>query len=456
MQNIRKPAVAGSFYPADKIELSTEIDKFLNNAVESENRVPRILLVPHAGYDYSGQVAAYGYKLLQGENIDNVVILASSHNYPINGVIADCSNSWETPLGEVELNQELISKLGIKKDSEPFVPEHSLEVQLPFLQKGLPAGFKVVPILVGDSDSAEMQKTAALLAKNIDENTLVIVSSDMAHYPSGGDADKCDHETIGSILTGDVNKFDAKIAELEKKDVPNAVTFMCGKPAVEFGMIVAEKIRAGDIRLLNYANSGDVTGNTSRVVGYSAIGFFEKDNDTKIKKQKLLEITRESVESYVKNRTIPNFDKYSDLDEKSGVFVTLNINGTLRGCIGLIESNQPLYKTVPEMAVAAAVQDPRFSPVTVTDLPKLEYEVSVLSPMKRIKDASEIKLGTHGVKVQQGGRSGVFLPQVAEETGWTLDEFMGHLCQEKAGLPADCWHDPATEIYTFTAQVFSE
>jgi MEMO1 family protein len=468
MENIRRPAVAGSFYPADEKALADQVDGFLKNAelpAAVKNKSPKIILIPHAGYDYSGQVAAYGFKLLESLSIRKVIILSSSHHYPVNGAILDDSDSWQTPLGEVALDKDLIEKLqagGMKLDSELFVPEHDLEVQLPFLQKVLPDDFTLTPILVGDMNAEAKNSLAELLSNNIDENTLVIVSSDMSHYPSGTDATKVDHETIQSILTGDEKQFETAVSQLEKKNIPNALTFMCARPAVELGMLIAEKIGASDIQLLKYSNSGDVTGDNSRVVGYSAIGFFGSQKTAgsapadNSEKTILLRLAREAVENYVKNSTPPKSEDNKQLNQHSGVFVTLTENGNFRGCIGLMESDQPLYQTVPQMAVAAAVDDPRFSPVRVSDLPQLKYEVSVLSPMKRIKDPSEIKLGIHGVKVQQDGRSGVFLPQVADETGWSLEEFMGHLCQDKAGLPADCWHDPVTEIYIFSAQVFSE
>lgn len=459
---IRPAAVAGMFYPADKNQLSNEVDKYLNDAKvqrDESDKMPKIILVPHAGYEYSGPVAAHGYKMLEGQDIKRVIILGSSHNYPITGVIVDGNDSWETPLGKVDLDKEIIAKLQIPIDSEPFAPEHALEVQLPFLQKVLPEGFKIVPLIVGDDDQKQLKGFAKSLTAVIDDQTVIIVSSDMSHYPKFDDASKCDGEVIKSILTGDADKFDNKIAELEKRNISNAATFMCAKPAVDLGLMIAKKVGAQRAVLLQYANSGDATGDRSRVVGYSAIGFFE-NNSVGSEQQTLLKIARDSVESFVKNGKIPESSSAEPqsalLRQKSGVFVTLTSSGQLRGCIGLMESNEPLYKTVPHMAVAAAVDDPRFSPVAVEDLPKLKYEVSVLSPMQRIKNVDEIELGKHGVKVQRAGRSGVFLPQVAQETGWSKEEFLNRLCQDKAGLPEDCWKDAATEIFIFTAQVFSD
>jgi AmmeMemoRadiSam system protein B/AmmeMemoRadiSam system protein A len=456
---IRPPAVAGSFYPADKEELSKKIKGFLENIRirdGGEARTPKIILVPHAGYEYSGAVAAHGYKLLEGKAIKTVIILGSSHNYPIAGIVADGSDSWETPLDKVNLDKELIGKLDIPVDSIPFEPEHSLEVQLPFLQKVLGGDFKIVPILVGDMSETERKNYASQIANNLDENTIVVISSDMSHYPNYGDANKYDQEVINSILTSEVDKFTDKLAELIKKNVPNAATFMCAAPATELGMMIAKVINAHNVQLLKYANSGDVTGDRSRVVGYSAMAFFKNVSEKNV----FLSMAREAAESFVKNSKFPDFSGWENkeklLRQKAGVFVTLRNKGNLRGCIGLVESNQPLYETIPQMAAAAARDDHRFSPVTVGELPEIEYEVSILSPMKKIENIEEIKLGVHGVKVQNGTRTGVFLPQVAQESSWSLKEFMSHLCQDKAGLPTDCWKDASTEIYIFTAQVFSE
>jgi AmmeMemoRadiSam system protein A len=179
---------------------------------------------------------------------------------------------------------------------------------------------------------------------------------------------------------------------------------------------------------------------------------------SKAEQEHLLKIARESVESIAKTGKCPEIgNSMKTLDQKLGAFVTLRKNGRLRGCIGTFSpAGIPLYQVVSQMAVAAATQDYRFAPVALDELPKISYEISVLSPLKKVNDWKEIRLGVHGVKVERNGRSGVFLPQVATETGWDLDEFMGELCSQKAGLPRDCWKDPATSLYTFTAEIFGD
>ena len=176
-----------------------------------------------------------------------------------------------------------------------------------------------------------------------------------------------------------------------------------------------------------------------------------------VEQERLIDIARQTIEAYATLGRAPVLQEDSvALNQKLGVFVTLKKNGQLRGCIGVFTggSDLPLWQMVREMAKAAAFNDPRFSPVNAGELKDLEYEVSVLSPLKKINDWQQIELGKHGVEIKRGTSSGVFLPQVATETGWDLETFMGQLCSQKAGLPWDCWKEKETEIYTFTAQVF--
>jgi AmmeMemoRadiSam system protein A len=226
-------------------------------------------------------------------------------------------------------------------------------------------------------------------------------------------------------------------------------------------MEVMKGLGAGEIRLLRSANSGDVSNDKSRVVGYAAVGFFGERRDmllNRAEQKRLLQIARASVEGVVKNGRTPQFKESSKmLNEELGAFVTLRENGELRGCIGrFTPTDIPLYQVVSNMAVSAATEDMRFTPVTTGELPKIKYEISVLSRLKPAADWQKIRLGRDGVKLVKDGRGGVFLPQVAAETGWGLDEFLGQLCSQKAGLPRECYKDPAAKIFTFTAQVFEE
>jgi len=357
----------------------------------------------------------------------------------------------------------------------PHQPEHSLEVVAPFLQVVL-GNVKILPILVSQLSENDLEKISQTLAKHIDNQTLLIASSDMSHYPVYDQANYADKRVIEAILTGQVTNLRQTISQLEKENILNLNTCLCGQPAVEVVMKVAQEIKVQEIKLLKYANSGDVAiGDKSRVVGYSAISFSRSDPAVlrgltlnEAQKSKLLEIAKISVKKYILENQMPDFAiTDSLLNENLGAFVTLKKHGQLRGCIGRFaapaeasgegrEPDIPLYQVVSQMAVAAATKDARFNPVQVNELNDLEYEISVLSPLKKIDDWHKIELGKHGVQIKQGSRSGVFLPQVATENNWDLDKFMGELCSQKAGLSWDCWKNGQVDIYIFTAEVFHE
>jgi len=459
---VREPAVAGQFYPGTKAELSAAVDEYLNEAKPpTVGKYVRALIVPHAGYSYSGWVAAYGYKTLIGQDIKTVVLIGNSHQEYFDGVSVYPEGYFKTPLGNVEIDKDFAKKLMDANDKIYFresahEKEHSLEVQLPFLQRIL-KDFKIVPIIIGNQPGAADILINALKGL-IDENTLIIASSDLSHYPKYEDAQYSDNKVIEAILSGSWEKFRETIAELEGENIPNLQTCACGHDAIEVVMALF-----GDkkIALLNYANSGDVSvGDKSQVVGYAAIAFSSENPSTssglgKAEQKRLLEIARESVEAYIKTGKTPEFiNEYPALEEHLGAFVTLRKHGELRGCIGLFGSDMPLYKVVAEMAISAAVKDSRFDPITQDELKDVDYEISVLSPLKKVNSWKDIEIGKHGVEIVKGLNRGVFLPQVATENNWDRETFLSVLCNQKAGLPTDCYKDPKTEIYVFTAQVF--
>jgi len=244
---------------------------------------------------------------------------------------------------------------------------------------------------------------------------------------------------------------------------------MCGFVPVTTALMYAKIRGINHVEVLMHANSGDTSGDKSRVVGYSSVIFYNSllsagdppgegiDALSLAEKKELLSIARNSIESFVKTGKAPDA-KSADarLNQIEGAFVTITKHGALRGCIGNIIGQEPLVQTVRDMAVAASSRDPRFPPLTVAELKNIDIEISVLSQPRRVKDASEIQLGKHGVIVSQNGHQGVFLPQVAQETGWSKEEFLSELCSQKAGLPPDAWKDPSTALYVFTADVFGE
>ena len=467
---LRPPAVAGQFYPEERENLETMIDGFLNQAkpFKVEGKIFGLLL-PHAGYVFSGPVAAYGAKAVAGKNFDTVVIIGDSHYERFEGVSVWPAGNWETPLGKLRVDRELAER--ILSASERFMVrdsahlfEHSIEVELPFLQKTL-KDFKILPIIFG-SENEDWLELAKVILENIkDKKVLIIASSDLSHYPSYQEAQKADSKTLEAVLTVDPKKLEKKISRLEKESIPGVQTFICAQDSVKTLLEIGKNLGAR-AKLLKYANSGDAEiGNKSEVVGYGAVAFYlpsgtlEKEINeilTRVGKEELLTVAKTSVESFVKEGKLPKFEvKSKRLKENQGAFVTLKKHGQLRGCIGYMAGDKPLYEVVSQMAAAAAVEDSRFPPVTKEELAELKYEISVLDPFKPINSPEEIQLGIHGVQAMAGDRSGVFLPQVARENNWDLETFLNQLML-KAGLWPNYWKENPVNFYTFEAEVFGE
>lgn len=471
---IRQPAVAGQFYPADPNELSFMIDEFLTATTTTTTGQPQILIVPHAGYVFSGATAAHAFRTVAGKSYDTVIILGSSHNYPLDRLALYTGDLVATPLGEIAVDKELTKKLiadnpNIYSDNQSHNPEHSLEVQIPFLQKTLKPGWQIVLGLVNSDNNKILTSLADSLNKiMLEQNILLVISSDLSHYPNYNDALYSDNKIINSILTKDIDDFDQISASILAENLTGLDTCACGSSAIKIGMSIARNLSLSGQKIY-YSNSGDKLdyGDKNRVVGYGAISFTKTQNTTDKTQNFLtpdeqgsaLKLARHTLElafniSGYENEDYKNFPIFS---EKRGVFVTLRKDEELRGCIGLIEPIKKLSEGIVEMAEAAAFEDPRFLSLEKYELNDIKIEISVLTPPQKITNPkTEIELGRHGVIVKKGSQSGVFLPQVAEETGWGLDEFMSHLCADKAGLPANCWTDGSADIYTFEAQVFEE
>jgi hypothetical protein len=489
MEDIRQSAVAGQFYPAEAEKIQEQISSFLGQADSpTVNGRIRALMVPHAGYEFSGPVAGYAYKHLQGVKVKRVYLLGNSHSSFFDGVAIDDSSAWRTPLGTVNIDQNMADKLEEAGENIIFnnivhQKEHSLEVQLPFLQTVLKGDFKIIPLLFGNTaDREEIEQTARAIAENLSENDIVILSSDMSHFPPYDEANRIDKETLKKIVSGDPEELEEHISAVMEQNVPGEDTLLCGEDAIKTGMHLAQMLEWDNIQKLKYSNSGDNSiMDKESVVGYGAVAF----SDTTMKKQEeekeehssgsarqeqvenplneqqkqtLLNVARETVEKYIRTGEKPAYNITEErLQETEGAFVTLKKGRDLRGCIGrIVQADQPLWQVVRDVAVDAASRDDRFPPVEEKELPKLTYEVSVLSMPKPVNDWQEVQPGKHGVIIKKGPDSGVFLPQVAEETGWNREEFLGQLCLQKLGLPPQTYKDPDAEIYVFTAQVFSE
>ena len=463
--DIREPAVAGMFYPENPDALKTTIDRFFGNVPEQKIEGKLIgLIAPHAGYVYSGQVAGYAFKELQGKSFDTVVVIGPSHRVYLDGASVYNGDFYLTPLGKVKIDKSLAKKIISENDAIKFSPlvhkeEHSVEVEIPFLQKVLKE-FKLVPIVMGSPTMANCEILSEALVKNIkDKNVLLVASTDMSHYHSYNKASAMDGLTISLLEKFDIDGL--------YKNLNDGSCELCGAGPVITVMLAAKKLGADKLKVLKYANSGDVSGDKSRVVGYCAAVLTkskekepEKGGEQMLNKEQqeqLLKIARDTLNMYIIAGKRLEFNITDDeLNQECGAFVTLHKKGELRGCIGNIIAHQPLWETIRDMAIDSSTSDPRFAPVTKEELDEINIEISVLTKPERVKSVDEIILGTHGVIVRKGFASGVFLPQVATETGWSKEEFLSYLCAHKAGLSADAWKDEDTELHIFSAQVFGE
>jgi AmmeMemoRadiSam system protein B/AmmeMemoRadiSam system protein A len=466
----RQPAVAGSFYPADAAELKKMVSGFMASAKPDQTTgLVRAIVVPHAGYVFSGGVAASGYNQLDPDQpYKTVFILASSHHFSFGKASVFTSGDYITPMGRVTVDGAIGSELirnsrAFTNYPEAHISEHSIEVQLPFLQSRLKAPFKIVPIVLGTQVPSVCKEIAEALEPYFTSDNLFVVSADFSHYPSYADAYRVDEITAKSFCTNSPGGFIQTIRNNENLKIPELATSMCAWPAGLTLLYLTEGNSSLIFDRIDYKNSGDIKayGEKGSVVGYNAICISEPVKAgfelTRKDQDELLRIARSTLESYITNRTTPALNPagYSqNIKTPAGAFVTLKIDGNLRGCIGSFEPREPLYQVIQEMTIASSTQDSRFQPITTKELASIHIEISVLTPMRKINDIKEIQLGKHGIYIKQGFRGGTFLPQVATETGWTLDEFLGHCARDKAGIGWTGWKN--ADIYVYEALVFEE
>ncbi len=477
--SVRATCVAGQFYKADPEKLAKEVNGYLAAAQVPEIADDIIAVVaPHAGYEFSGPVAGYSYAILKDRSYDTVILVGPSHRgMPLSGAALSSHRFWETPLGKVPVNGEMNEKLlatssRFKMSDAAHDDEHCLETQLPFLQTVLEE-FSIVPIVFSDFAPHNTRPIGEAIASVANEKTLLVISTDLSHYPAAKQANLVDHGILDAICTLDVDTVYAADRELLARDIPNLHCTACGLGPVVAGIGAAKMLGATRANMLYYANSADADPRSaSRCVGYGAVAFVGErkaatfsgePGDTSsveldsTQQQYLLKLARSTIEAYLDTGTLPDIATSDPaMHQQRAVFVTLTKDGKLRGCIGQIIARHTLAAAVREAAVSAAVRDHRFPPVTRDELDELHIEISVLSPMEPVASYTDIEVGKHGVMVVRGRRSGVFLPQVAPEQGWGRDQMLQNLCSHKAGLPADAYKDPDTELYAFTAQVFGE
>jgi hypothetical protein len=348
-------------------------------------------------------------------------------------------------------------------DITPAGAEHSIEVELPWLQRVL-GNFQLVPIVMGDQSYESSRALGVALANMIQDkktvgSTLILASSDLSHFHTYDEAETMDHKTLNALAAWDYFSM--------SQNFQTQVWEACGGAPIVAAMIAAERMGANQAMVLKYGNSGDTSDNRQSVVGYSADVFVKAPAGKAVEtpfslsdrdKNELLALARKSVEQAVEQRKQyePGATASEALNQDRGAFVTLTEAGVLRGCIGYTSATKPLYLTVRDTATLAALRDPRFPPVSASELPLLEYEISVLSPLRRVMDIQQIQIGRDGLLMKNGDHEGLFLPQVPVEQKWGLQKYLQELCVEKANMPSNCWQDPNTDIFRFTAVVFGE
>ena len=472
---VRPATQANRFYTGDARELSEEVDSFLAlHAKDKKYEHVAALIVPHAGYYFSGNVAAAAYQSIpDGKTYKRIFLLGPSHHEWLDGASVNTEfDYYSTPLGDVKVDVETAKKLIAADSVFSYQPkahdrEHCLEVQLPFLQRRFGEVPPIVPIIISTNDFRKLKRIAEVLKPYLTEErsaegrlqgkNLFIVSSDFSHYPAYEDAYKVDARTGKAVESGDVEQFIAVLEENARSGIRNLATSACGELAIATLMLMMQD---GDyeVKHLLYQNSGDIDDHDhSRVVGYHAFAIVRRVSQEFVlsddEKRMLKEIALTSIKDSLDGKPISHHTPLtSHLSSKCGAFVSLHKQGRLRGCIGHFGEDVPLHEIVAEMARAAAFEDPRFMPVTKDELNDIVIEISVLTPMRRIQSLDEFELHRHGIYIRKGYRSGTFLPQVADEVNWTKEEFVGHCAQDKAGIGWDGWKD--AELFVYEAIVF--
>lgn len=438
MNSVRLPAVAGAFYSGTPEALQSQVVRLLASAGTVAPRRPKVLIAPHAGYVYSGPIAASAYACLlpYRDLYRRVVLLGPAHRVRFRGLALPAATTFATPLGEIALDQDACRSVRslpqVCVSDEAHALEHSLEVHLPFLQKTL-TRFTLVPLAVGEASSGDI----ALVLDTLwgDEQTLIVVSSDLSHYLPYARARECDEHTARMIL--------GFRAELNHEQA-------CGATPIN-GLLHAAQRRGLRAQMLDLRNSGDTAGDKDRVVGYAAFALYEEPavstNESAlehdgIEGSSLLSLARAAIAS----RFGLNFsasDEAARLQLPGASFVTLRQHGQLRGCIGSLVAHRKLADDVRANACAAAFEDPRFAPLRFEELRSVRIEISLLSELQTITCADEAEAlaqlcpGIDGLVVQHGTHRGTFLPQVWEHFP-EPQRFLAEL-KRKAGLAADFW-----------------
>ncbi|MCU4166385.1 AmmeMemoRadiSam system protein B [Carboxylicivirga caseinilyticus] len=463
--HIRRASVSGMFYSDNAVELRNSVDSLLQEAenVLIHDEVLRAVIVPHAGYVYSGEVAASAFvQIRQDAKYKRIILIGSSHHHRFKGVSVCLKKAYETPLGLVDVDFELANQLiknckYLSYHPEAHEKEHCLEVQLPFLQRRLNKKFKILPMIVGADDKGVIEEVANELQYLFSDDNLFVISTDFSHYPGYEDASRVDSETTEAILKNSPNCLRKFILDQKHEPVPGLVTNLCGWTAVLLFQSLSKFEKGLNYRPVLYQNSGDkLMRDHSRVVGYQSIVIIEKSgfNLSKQARKQLFLYARQGLYKYF--HLVAEEMKLADypLNEYLGAFVSVYVLGKLRGCIGTFSPNQPLKDLVQRLAVDAGIRDARFEELRREELNDLTLEISVLGPLKPISSIEEIEIGKHGIYVRHEFKSGTFLPAVAVRNEWTKDEFVSHCAKNKAGLTNEELKN--AELFVYECTVVSE
>jgi len=473
----RQPVAAGRFYSAGKEALTSDLKTLFDECKKPKAKYTiRAIVAPHAGYVFSGRITAAAFSAIDREHIyKNIFIIGSSHVMSFDGASVYNTGDYITPLGRAVVNKEIAERLINENKVFSFstaahIQEHSIEVQVPFIQYYFADVPSIVPIIIGTNNESTIKKIAEALKPWFTPDNLFVISSDFSHYPPYNEAIAVDNSTATGIISGDPQTFLKTLKNNSLKNIDGLATSMCGWTSGLTLLYLSGSDKNLEYKILDYCNSGDSElGDKERVVGYNAIALYDKSKQNKEKDQsnsfsfnneerrKLFEIAKTSISAKL------NGTKMGELDAKNipdklrmnyGAFVTLKIKGTLRGCIGRFISSEPLYEVVRASALSSAFEDPRFPPLTKDEYAKTDIEITVLGPLQRISGPDEIILGKHGIYIKKDFRSGTMLPQVAIEQGWTVEQFLGYTSRDKAGLGWDGWK--SAELYIYEGVVLED
>lgn len=465
-KRVHKSKLAGTWYNGNAAALIQQIQGFFQTAPASPpgaNRA-RALIVPHAGYAWSGDTAAWAYKAVQGQKVKRVILMGPSHHVAIQGGSIPRIDAYETPLGVVPLDtaacQKLLENRFIQTVPAAHDEEHSVEIQLPFLQSVF-QDFTLVPLVIGEISPESCVAIAEALKPWLDAETLLVMSSDFTHQGR-----RFGYVPFKEKVKENVQRLDfAAVNHILQFDVRGLWGFLdktratiCGRNPILIGLMALPL--QTQVEFLRYTTSGDKTGDSSETVSYCSLLFREQPEYLNEEEAgRLLAIARTTLENSLKEKKavvfVPPEDQITErMKAKKGIFVTLKKQGELRGCIGNIESGRPLYEAAAQTVLLSALRDRRFEPVHESELKDIEIEISILSPLRPAASWKEIMLGRDGIVISKAGRQALFLPQVALEQGWNIEETLSQLCL-KAGLEKQDWQSDCA-FQTFTAQVFGE